>query len=71
LEWILKRFTVNYFRGAELGQEIKKVIDAGQLVNDELVLRMVSENLDRPDCANGFLLDGFPRTVVQAEKVWH
>lgn len=71
MEWILKRFTVNYFRGAELGQEIKKVIDAGQLVNDELVLRMVSENLDRPDCANGFLLDGFPRTVVQAEKVWH
>jgi adenylate kinase len=58
-----------FFRGAELGQEIKKVIDAGQLVNDELVLRMVSENLDRPDCANGFLLDGFPRTVVQAEKV--
>lgn len=57
------------FRGAELGQEIKKVIDAGLLVNDELVLRMVSENLDRPDCANGFLLDGFPRTVVQAEKV--
>ena len=52
-----------------LGKEIKTEIDAGRLVNDELVLRMVSDNLDKPQCKNGFLLDGFPRTTVQAEKL--
>ena len=52
-----------------LGHEIKSVIDEGKLVSDELVLRMVSDNLDRPDCRNGFLLDGFPRTIPQAQKV--
>jgi adenylate kinase len=45
------------------------VIDAGQLVSDELVLKMVSVNLDKPECKNGFILDGFPRTTAQAEKV--
>jgi adenylate kinase len=56
-------------RGSAIGKEIKKVIDAGQLVGDDLVLRMVEDNLDRPECKNGFLLDGFPRTVGQAVKV--
>jgi adenylate kinase len=56
-------------RGTPLGREIKQIIDAGRLVDDELVLKMVSENLDQPKCANGFLLDGFPRTVGQANKV--
>jgi adenylate kinase len=51
-------------------QEIKAVIDAGQLVSDEMVLKMVSVNLDKPECKNGFILDGFPRTTVQAEKVF-
>jgi adenylate kinase len=56
-------------RGTPLGREIKQIIDAGRLVDDELVLKMVSENLDQPKCANGFLLDGFPRTVGQANKL--
>ena len=56
-------------KGSEIGREIKAVIDAGQLVSDELVLKMVSVNLDKPECKNGFILDGFPRTIVQAEKV--
>jgi len=55
--------------GSALGTEIKKVIDEGKLVGDELVLRMVTENLDKPACKNGFLLDGFPRTIGQAEKL--
>lgn len=56
-------------KGSEIGREIKQVIDAGQLVSDELVLKMVSVNLDKPECKNGFILDGFPRTIGQAEKV--
>lgn len=56
-------------RGTELGRRIREKIDAGQLVDDELVLRMVRDNLDAPRCKNGFLLDGFPRTCGQAEKV--
>ena len=52
--------------GSELGQEAKVIMDAGQLVPDELVIRMISERIDEPDCAKGFLLDGFPRTTAQA-----
>ena len=52
--------------GSELGQEAKVIMDAGQLVPDELVIRMISERIDAPDCAKGFLLDGFPRTTAQA-----
>lgn len=53
--------------GTELGKKAKAVMDAGKLVSDELVCDMVAERVARPDCARGYILDGFPRTVGQAE----
>lgn len=53
----------------ELGQEFKSYADAGKLVPDELVNRMVEQRLGQEDCRPGFLLDGFPRTVAQAEAL--
>jgi len=53
--------------GTELGKKAKAVMDAGKLVSDDLVCEMVAERVARPDCARGYILDGFPRTVGQAE----
>ena len=56
-------------QGTELGRKAKSYMDAGRLVPDELVLGLVRERLSRADCDDGFLLDGFPRTVAQAEAL--
>ncbi|MCP3698294.1 MAG: adenylate kinase [Aliivibrio sp.] len=53
--------------GTELGKQAKSVIDAGQLVSDEIILGLVKERIAQEDCAKGFLLDGFPRTIPQAD----
>ncbi|HCX33217.1 MAG TPA: adenylate kinase [Rhodocyclaceae bacterium] len=55
--------------GTPLGLAAKKVMDAGQLVSDDIIIGLVKERLARPDCANGYLLDGFPRTIPQAEAL--
>lgn len=55
--------------GTEVGKRAKAVMDAGQLVSDEIVNQIVSDRVDEPDCARGFILDGFPRTVPQAEAL--
>lgn len=55
--------------GTPLGKEAKRFMDAGALVPDEVVIGLVAERLDRDDCRKGFLLDGFPRTVPQAEAL--
>ena len=55
--------------GSEVGKRAKAVMDAGNLVSDEIVNAIVSERIDAPDCANGFILDGYPRTLVQADAV--
>jgi len=57
----------NVSRGTELGRKAKQTMDRGELVSDQLVCDMVAERLRQPDCAKGCILDGFPRTVSQAE----
>lgn len=52
-----------------IGAEAKKYIEAGQLVPDELVIAMAFDRIDRPDCEKGYVLDGFPRTIAQAEQL--
>jgi adenylate kinase len=52
-----------------LGARAKNIMDAGGLVSDDIMLELVKERIAQPDCANGFLLDGFPRTVAQAKEL--
>ena len=55
--------------GSKMGEQAKKVMDAGGLMPDEIMIEIISERIDQPDCANGFILDGFPRTTPQAEAL--
>lgn len=55
--------------GTPLGLEVKEVMDSGSLVSDELIIGLVKERIAQPDCSNGFMLDGFPRTIPQAEAL--
>jgi adenylate kinase len=55
--------------GTPLGLAAKKVMDCGQLVSDDIIIRLVKERLKEPDCAKGYLFDGFPRTIPQAEAM--
>lgn len=55
--------------GTEVGLKAKAVMDAGELVSDAIVNAIVSERIDQPDCARGFILDGYPRTLAQADAV--
>jgi len=56
-------------KGSPLGIEAKKVMDLGELVSDEIIIGLVKERINASDCVNGFILDGFPRTIVQADAL--
>ena len=62
-------FRANIKNGTELGKKAKSYMDAGELVPDELVCDLVADRIAQPDCGEGFILDGFPRTIPQAEAL--
>lgn len=53
----------------EVGVKVEQILERGELVSDDIVCAIISERVDQPDCANGFILDGFPRTIAQAEAL--
>ena len=55
--------------GTELGRKCKAIMDRGDLVSDDIVIGIIAERLDAPDCAKGAVFDGFPRTIAQAEAL--
>src|SRR5579885_2258307 len=58
-------------QGTALGKKVKEIVESGHLVPDAVVIQLVQERLEQSDCQNGFLLDGFPRTVEQSEALQH
>lgn len=62
-------FRANIKEGTELGKKAKSYMDQGQLVPDELTLELIMDRFQNPDCKNGYVLDGFPRTIPQAEAL--
>ena len=55
--------------GSEIGNQLKDILARGDIVKDEITIAMMEKRIAQPDCANGFMLDGFPRTMIQAEKL--
>ena len=62
-------FRANIKEGTELGKKARSYMDQGLLVPDELTLELIMDRFRNPDCANGYVLDGFPRTIPQAEAL--
>ena len=67
--WTGDRLRAAVASGSELGRQAKAVMDAGKLMPDEIMVEIISARIAEPDCTNGFILDGFPRTTAQADAL--